>query len=82
MIRISLVTVLTMAGAANLAIPSQANNQPWHKHSEASRIAVSEGKWNRACRQAILAGAMKDKAGSLSTEYMAKIGNRCTKAGL
>ena len=71
-----------MAGLTNLGMPSQAKNQPWTKHREASKTAASEGKWKWACRQGILAGALMEKAGALSPNYMAKIGNRCTKAGL
>ena len=82
MFRISVVVGLAMVCLTGLAFPSQANNKPWHQHREASRTAASEGKWKRACRQGILAGALMAKADSLSADYMAKIGNRCTKAGL
>ena len=82
MIRTSIAMVLAVAGFSAIAMSSQANTQPWHEYREASRTAASEGKWKRACRQGILAGSLMAKANSLSSDYMAKIGNRCTKAGL
>jgi len=82
MLRTSIAMGFAMAGLSCIAMPAQANSQPWHEHREASRTAASEGKWKRACRQGILAGALMAKANSLSSDYMSKIGNRCTKAGL
>ena len=80
MIRTSVAVGLAMAGLTTLTMPAQASSDPWHEHREASRTFASEGKWKRACRQGILAGAMMSKAGALSSDYMGKIGKRCTKA--
>ena len=73
---------LVIVGLTALAMPSQASNKPWHQHKEASTTFAQEGKWKRACRQGVLAGALMANAGALTSDYMSKIGKRCTMAGV
>jgi hypothetical protein len=81
MTRTLIAVALAMTGLMTLAHQSHASSEPWQKHREASRTFASEGKWKRACRQGVIAGALMAEANVLSSDYMGKIGNRCSKAG-
>ncbi len=82
MLRTSTAVTLVIVGLTALTMPSHASDKPWRKHKEASTTFAQEGKWKRACRQGILAGALMANAGALTSDYMSKIGKRCTMAGV
>ena len=82
MLRLSLATVLSLSGVLAFVPQSDANNA-WQEDRKLSKQHAENGEWKRACRRGVLAGAAmaQDKEKALTTEYMAKIGKRCTEAG-
>ena len=53
----------------------------WQEDRKLSKQHAEKGEWKRACRRGVLAGAAMAKEKALTTDYMAKIGKRCTEAG-
>ena len=80
MLRLSLATVLSLSGVLAFVPQSHASN-PWQEDRKLSKQHAENGEWKRACRRGVLAGAAMAKDKALTTDYMAKIGKRCTEAG-
>ena len=80
MLRLSLATVLSRSGVLAFVPQSHASN-PWQEDRKLSKQHAENGEWKRACRRGVLAGAAMAKDKALTTDYMAKIGKRCTEAG-
>ena len=80
MLRLSLATVLSLSGVLAFVPQSDANNA-WQEDRKLSKQHAENGEWKRACRRGVLAGAAMAKDKALTTDYMAKIGKRCTIAG-
>ena len=80
MLRLSLATVLSLSGVLAFVPQSVASNA-WQEDRKLSKQHAEKGEWRRACRRGVLAGAAMAKDKALTTDYMAKIGKRCTEAG-
>ena len=80
MLRLSLATVLSLSGVLAFVPQSDASNA-WQEDRKLSKQHAENGEWKRACRRGVLAGAAMAKDKALTTDYMAKIGKRCTIAG-
>ena len=80
MLRLSLATVLSLSGVLAFVPQSDASNA-WQDDRKLSKQHAENGEWKRACRRGVLAGAAMAKDKALTTDYMAKIGKRCTEAG-
>lgn len=80
MLRLSLATVLSLSGVLAFVPQSDASNA-WQEDRKLSKQHAENGEWKRACRRGVLAGAAMAKDQALTTDYMAKIGKRCTEAG-
>lgn len=80
MLRLSLATVLSLSGVLAFVPQSDASNA-WQEDRKLSKQHAEKGEWRRACRRGVLAGAAMAKDKALTTDYMAKIGKRCTEAG-
>ena len=80
MLRLSLATVLSLSGVLAFVPQSDASNA-WQEDRKLSKQHAEKGEWKRACRRGVLAGAAMAKEKALTTDYMAKIGKRCTEAG-
>ena len=80
MLRLSLATVLSLSGVLALVSQSEASNA-WQEDRKLSKQHAEKGEWRRACHRGVLAGAAMAKDKALTTDYMAKIGKRCTEAG-
>ncbi len=80
MLRLSLATVLSLSGVLAFVPQSDASNA-WQEDRKLSKQHAENGEWKRACRRGVLAGAAMAKDKALTTDYMAKIGKRCTEAG-
>ena len=80
MLRLSLATVLSLSGVLAFVPQSDASNA-WQEDRKLSKQHAEKGEWKRACRRGVLAGAAMAKDKALTTDYMAKIGKRCTEAG-
>ena len=79
MTRFLLISFVAVSALLATAVPSRASNA-WRQERELSKQYAVNGEWKRACRYAVLAGSEMAKAKSLSVDYMAKIGKRCTEA--
>ena len=80
MLRLSLATALSLSGGLAFVPQSHASNA-WQEDRKLSKQHAEKGEWKRACRRGVLAGAAMAKDKALTTDYMAKIGKRCTEAG-
>ena len=80
MLRLSLATVLSLSGVLAFVPQSDASNA-WQEDRKLSKQHAENGDWKRGCRRGVLAGAAMAKDKALTTDYMAKIGKRCTEAG-
>ena len=79
MLRLTLAALVSISGAVSIIAPSHAG-PTWQEHRKKSSEYAKKEQWTKACRQAVWAGAGMASDNALSTEYMAKIGKRCTEA--
>ena len=75
-----LAAAIAMTGVVMVTPPSSADKD-WQQNKALSQKYAGEGKWKRACRQALLAGTGMNSENVLTTDYMTTIGLRCIKAG-
>ena len=80
MFRLTLAALISISGAVSIVAPSDAATT-WQEHRKKSSAYAKEGQWRNACRQAVWAGAGMASENALTSDYMAKIGKRCTEAG-
>lgn len=80
MLRLSILTALTLSAGLALAPQSQAYANAWQENRKLSKQHAEKGEWRKACRRGVMAGAAMIEENALTVEYMARIGKRCTEA--